>query len=38
MIAAPESEVSKIQQLLDEAGQPSYVIGRITDSGRVELK
>lgn len=38
VIAAPESEVSKIQQLLDEAGQPSYVIGRITDSGRVELK
>lgn len=38
VIAAPESEVSKIQSLLEEAGQPSYVIGKVTDGGRVELK
>lgn len=38
VIAAPESEASKIQKLLSEAGQPSSVIGVITDSGQVVLK
>lgn len=38
VIAAPESEARKIQDLLKEAGQPSYIIGRVTESGRVELK
>lgn len=34
VIAAPESEAAKIQKLLSEAGQPSSVIGVITDSDR----
>lgn len=38
VIAAPEAEADKIQALLKEAGQDSYRIGRVTDSGKVVLK
>lgn len=37
VIAAPEAEAEKIQALLKEAGQDSYRIGSVTDSGKVEL-
>lgn len=37
VIAAPEAEAEKIQALLEEAGQDSYRIGSVTDSGKVEL-
>lgn len=37
MIAADASEVEKIQTILAENGQKSYVIGEVTDSGKVEL-
>ena len=36
--AVDESEVEKIQSLLAEIGEESYVIGKVTDSGKVELK
>lgn len=38
IIIVPESEVSEVQELLKEADQPSYVIGKVTDSGKVVLK
>lgn len=37
VIAADPSEAEKIQKILEEAGQPSYIIGKVTDSGQVDL-
>ncbi len=37
MIAADANEVEKIQTILAENGQKSYVIGEVTNSGKVEL-
>ncbi len=37
VIAADPAEVEKIQTILKENGQESYVIGEVTDSGKVEL-
>ena len=30
--------VEKIQKALEEIGEPSYVVGQVTDSGEVVLK
>ncbi|MCF0259406.1 MAG: phosphoribosylformylglycinamidine cyclo-ligase [Erysipelotrichaceae bacterium] len=38
VIAADPAAVQDIQNTLKEAGQDSYVIGKVTDSGQVELK
>ncbi len=37
VIAADPSEAEKIQDLLAKAGSKSYVIGKVTDTGKVEL-
>lgn len=37
IIALDEKEVEKAQDILKQAGQESYVIGKVTDSGKVEL-
>ncbi|WP_304402390.1 phosphoribosylformylglycinamidine cyclo-ligase, partial [uncultured Allobaculum sp.] len=37
VIAAPEEEKDKILSILAEHDQPAYVIGEVTDSGKVEL-
>lgn len=37
IVAADPGEAENIQHLLKEAGQESYVIGEVTDSGKVEL-
>lgn len=37
VIAVDPADVQKTRELLQEAGQPSYVIGQVTDSGEVEL-
>lgn len=37
VIAAPEEEKDKIVSILAEHDQPAYVIGEVTDSGKVEL-
>lgn len=37
VIAAPKDQLQTIQDLLMEKGQPSYVIGSVTDTGRVDL-
>jgi phosphoribosylformylglycinamidine cyclo-ligase len=38
VLAVDESEVQKTIDLLAKAGQPASVIGKVTDSGKVELK
>lgn len=38
VIAADEAEAENIQNILKENGQDSYVIGRVTDTGKAELK
>lgn len=36
--AVDEADVEKVQQLLSEIGEESYVIGKVTDCGEVQLK
>ncbi len=36
--AVDEADVKKVQELLAEIGEESYVIGKVTDRGEVELK
>ena len=38
MMAVAPSDVEKVQSLLKEIGEESYVIGEVTDSGSVEVK
>jgi phosphoribosylformylglycinamidine cyclo-ligase len=38
VIAVDPADVKKTQEILKEAGQESYVIGKVTDTGTVELK
>lgn len=38
VIAADPKEADRLQNLLTEAGQPSVIIGKVTDSGQVVLK
>lgn len=37
VIAAAPEKAAAIQALLEEAGQPSWIIGEVTGSGKVEL-
>lgn len=38
IVAVDENDVEKTQALLEEAGQDSYVIGKVTDSGEVDVQ
>lgn len=38
IVAVDENDVEKTQALLKEAGQDSYVIGKVTDSGEVDVQ
>lgn len=38
VLAVDPNEVELVQTLLEEADQPSYVIGEVTNSGKVELE
>ena len=38
MMAVDQGDVEKVQSLLTEIGEESYVIGEVTDSGKVEVK
>lgn len=37
MMAVDKADVEKVQSLLQEIGEESYVIGEVTDSGSVDL-
>lgn len=38
VMAVDPSDVEKVQKALEEIGEPSYVVGQVTDSGEVVLK
>lgn len=38
MMAVDKADVEKVQSLLAEINEPSYVIGEVTNSGKVEVK
>ena len=38
VMAVDPSDVEKVQKELEEIGEPSYVVGQVTDSGEVVLK
>ena len=38
MLAVDEKDVNSILKLLEEINEPAYVIGKVTDSGEVDLK
>lgn len=38
MMAVDPKDVEAVQAKLQELGEPSYVVGKVTDSGKVELK
>ena len=37
-MAVDKADVEKVQSLLAEINEPSYVIGEVTNSGKVEVK
>lgn len=38
VMAVDESDVEKVQSILSEMGETSYVVGKVTDSGKVDVK
>ena len=38
MLAVEEKDVESVMNLLKEINEPAYVIGKVTDSGEVDLK
>ena len=38
VMAVDESDVEKVQSILKEMGEESYVVGKVTDSGKVEIR
>jgi phosphoribosylformylglycinamidine cyclo-ligase len=38
MLAVDEKDVDSILKLLNEINEPAYVIGKVTNSGEVDLK
>ena len=38
MLAVPENDVDSVMNLLKEINEPAYVIGKVTNSGEVDLK
>ena len=38
MLAVEEKDVDSVMNLLKEINEPAYVIGKVTNSGEVDLK